>query len=79
MVAFTGRLKGVPFFRCLLYQRVGISRVEGTEGRELCLFGRKVPKVPNKCLVSVKRARSRSGFVIFFSYFKGMQKSKLGM
>ena len=56
-------MKGSGFFHELKEKKVGKS---------ICsVCNKKGPKVPNKCLVSVKRPRSRSGFVIFFfSYFK---------
>ena len=72
-MAYTGRLplKGVPFFRLQVYDRVGILLVEVCESVGLSVISvrKKAEKGLQIYSKAVKKSRKPSGFVIY-SYFK---------
>ena len=72
-MAYTGRLplKGVPFFRLQVYDRVGILLVEVYESVGLSVISvrKKAQKGLQIYSKAVKKSRKRSGFVIY-TYFK---------
>ena len=72
-MAYTGRLrlKGVPFFRLQVYDRVGILLVEVCKsvGSSVISVRKKTQTGSQIYSKAVKKSRKRSGFVIY-SYFK---------
>ena len=72
-MAYRGRLrlKGVPFFRLQVYDRVGILLVEVYESVGLSVISvrKKDQKGSQIYFKAVKKSRKRSGFVIY-SFFK---------
>ena len=71
-MAYTGRLplKGVPFFRLQVYDRVGILLVEVYESVGLSVISvrKKDQKGSQIYFKAVKKSRKRSGFVIYSYY-----------
>ena len=72
-MAYTGRLslKGVPFLRLQVYDRVGILLVEVYESVGLSVISvrKMAQKGSQNYFKAVKKSRKRSGFVIY-SHFK---------